>query len=171
MAHKCNLAFKTLLTLRTVSSIVDLLQICHAYFAHNPKRHPEFTNLIDTMETNELKMFKNVKTCWISLLDLLKIILIEYRPFWPRGLWTVQATKLPKCFVSTFFSMFIDSNFVCLWFKKIIKFVDTQSWLHLQVNLTLLVDPYWGDSWLGYQKGQSNGIFFTKDYFRILLHL
>jgi hypothetical protein len=70
MAHRCNLAFKTLLTLRIVSIIVDLLQICHAYFAHDPKRHCEFTKLIDMMETKNLKMFKNVKTYWIYLLDL-----------------------------------------------------------------------------------------------------
>jgi hypothetical protein len=46
-----------------------------------------------------------------------------------------------------------------------------QSWLHLQVNLTLLVDPYWGHSWFGYQKGRSSGKKTTKDYFGILLPL
>jgi len=153
MVHRCNLAFKTLLTLRIVSSIVDLLQICHAYFAHNLKRHLEFTKLIDMMETKEFKMFKNVKTCWISLLNLLKIILIEYRPFWPRWLWRVQATKLPKYFVSTLNSMFIDLNFVCLWFFLKIQVCWYAKLFGLANYLTLLVDPY---SWLGYQKGWSN---------------
>jgi hypothetical protein len=45
-----------------------------------------------------------------------------------------------------------------------------QSWLQLQVDLTLLVDLYLGHSWLGYQKGRSNGKKSTKDSFGILLH-
>ncbi len=61
MAHRGNLAFKVLSTLGIISSIKDLLQSCHAYFAHNPKRYFEFTKLTDMMETKGLKMFKNVK--------------------------------------------------------------------------------------------------------------
>jgi hypothetical protein len=59
---------------------MDLLQSCHAYFVHSPKRYLEFIKLTDMNETKELKMFKNVKTRWISLLDLLRIILVEYKP-------------------------------------------------------------------------------------------
>jgi hypothetical protein len=62
MAHRGNLAFKALSTLGIVSSIKDLLQSCHAYFAHSPKRHFEFTKLTNMMETKGLKMFKNIKT-------------------------------------------------------------------------------------------------------------
>jgi hypothetical protein len=60
MVHIYNLAF--LFTLGIVSSIEDLLLICHAYFAHNPKRHIEFIKLTDMMETKWIKMLKNVKT-------------------------------------------------------------------------------------------------------------
>jgi hypothetical protein len=60
MVHRCNLAF--LFTLGIVSSIEDLLQSYHAYFAHSPKRHIEFIKLIDMMETKGFKMLKNVKT-------------------------------------------------------------------------------------------------------------
>jgi len=62
LAHRGNLAFKALSTLGIVSIIKDLLQSCHAYFAHSPKRHFEFTKLINMMETKGLKMLKNVKT-------------------------------------------------------------------------------------------------------------
>jgi len=58
MVHRCNFAFKTLSTLGMVSNIEDLLQRCHAYFAHNPKRHFEFTKLIDVVEIKGLKMLK-----------------------------------------------------------------------------------------------------------------
>jgi hypothetical protein len=62
MIHRNNLTFKALSTLGIVSSINDLLQSCHAYFAHSPKRHFEFTKLNNMMETKGLKMFKNMKT-------------------------------------------------------------------------------------------------------------
>jgi hypothetical protein len=72
MVHRCNLAFKALSSLGTMSSIEDMLQTCHSYFAHNPNRHLEFTMLIEMMETKGLKMFKNVKTRWISLAGTFK---------------------------------------------------------------------------------------------------
>jgi hypothetical protein len=62
MARRGNLAFKVLSTLGIVSNIKDLLQSRHTYSAHSPKRHFEFTKLINMMETKALKMFKNVKT-------------------------------------------------------------------------------------------------------------
>jgi hypothetical protein len=80
MVHRCNLTFKTLSTLGIVSSIKDLLQSCHAYFAHSPKRHLEFTKLISMMEIKWFKMLKNVETCWISLMDPLKRIIAKYMP-------------------------------------------------------------------------------------------
>jgi hypothetical protein len=61
MAHRSNLAFKALSTLGIVSSMKDLLQSCHAYFVHSPKKHFEFIKLINMMETKGLKMLKNVK--------------------------------------------------------------------------------------------------------------
>jgi len=56
MVHKCNLAFKTLSSLGIMSSIKDLLQTCHSYFAHGPNKHMEFTKLIDMMEIKGLKI-------------------------------------------------------------------------------------------------------------------
>jgi hypothetical protein len=37
MAHRFNLAFKTLSSLGIINSIEDLLQIFHAYFVHSQK--------------------------------------------------------------------------------------------------------------------------------------
>jgi hypothetical protein len=121
MAHKCNLAFKTLLTLGIVSNIMDLLQSCHAYFVHSPKRYLEFIKLTDMIETKELKMFKNVKTRWISLLDLLRIILVEYRPFLAKMAMDSSSNQAAKVLCFNLFSMSIDLNFVCLWFLKKIQ--------------------------------------------------
>jgi len=119
MAHKCNLAFKTLLTLGIVSNIMDLLQNCHAYFVHSPKRYPKFTKLTDMMETKELKMFKNVKTYWISLLDLLKIILVKYKPLLAKMAMdssSNQATKV-LCF-NLFFNVYWFKLYMFVVFKK-----------------------------------------------------
>jgi len=51
----------------------------YAYFNASPKRHLEFQKLADLMETEGLKMLRNVKTRWISLLDPLRRVLGEYK--------------------------------------------------------------------------------------------
>jgi hypothetical protein len=49
-----------------------MLQTCHSYFAHNLNRHLEFIKLIEMMQIKGLRMFKNVKTRWISLTRVFK---------------------------------------------------------------------------------------------------
>ena len=79
MAHRCNLAFKTLSQLDIMNRIEGLLKSSHAYFKHSPKRHLEFVKLAELMETKGLKLLKNVKTRWVSLIEPLRRILQEYR--------------------------------------------------------------------------------------------
>jgi hypothetical protein len=66
MAHRCNLAFKTLSQLDIMNRIEGLLKSSHAYFKHSPKRHLEFVKLAELMETKGLKLLKNVKTIYGS---------------------------------------------------------------------------------------------------------
>jgi hypothetical protein len=80
IARRCNLTFKTLSTLGIVSSMKDLSQSCHVYFAHSPKKHLEFTKLTSIMETKWFKILKNVETRWIFFMDLLRRILAKYMP-------------------------------------------------------------------------------------------
>ncbi len=61
-----------------VKHIESLLQTLHAYFAHSPKRHLEFTKLVEVMETKRNKIMHNVKTRWISMLNFAKKHFIEY---------------------------------------------------------------------------------------------
>lgn len=70
MVHKCKLTFKTLYCLEIMSSIEDLLYTCHIYFVNNLNKHFRLIKFIDMIETNGLKMFKNVKTQLIFLLEL-----------------------------------------------------------------------------------------------------
>jgi hypothetical protein len=48
-------------------------------FSHSPKKHLEFQRFAQTLETMGNKILKNVKTKWMSMLDLLKRIMVEYR--------------------------------------------------------------------------------------------
>jgi hypothetical protein len=52
----------------------------YGYFSHSPKSHLEFHRLAETLETKGNKIFKNVKTRWMSMLDPLKRIMTEYPP-------------------------------------------------------------------------------------------
>jgi hypothetical protein len=52
----------------------------HSYFSHSPKHHLKFQKLVAITETNGNKILKNMKTQWMSMLDLLKRIIIEYKP-------------------------------------------------------------------------------------------
>jgi hypothetical protein len=65
--------FQNLVSLGIMSSIKDLLQTCHSYFAHGPKKHMEFIKFTNMMEIKWLKMLPYMKIK--SLLEPLKRIL------------------------------------------------------------------------------------------------
>lgn len=46
----------------------------------SPKKHMDFTKLVDIMETKANKFLRNVKTCWISMLSPMKHVICEYHP-------------------------------------------------------------------------------------------
>ncbi len=64
-----NLAMQTLFVIPLVKHIESLLQTLHAYFAHFPKQHLEFTKFAKIMEMKGNKILRNVKTQWISMLS------------------------------------------------------------------------------------------------------
>ena len=79
-AHKTNLAVRTLSALSVVKRIEDMLTSLHAFFAKSPKKHLEFVKLAELMQSKGLKILKNVKTRWISMLSLAVRVMSEYRP-------------------------------------------------------------------------------------------
>jgi hypothetical protein len=113
VVHKCNLAFKTLFTLGIISSIENLLQNCHAYFAHSPKRHLKFIKLIDMMETKGFKMFKNVKTRWIFLLDPLRRILLKYKPLLAKMFMDSNNNQVVRITSTLNYYMFLALYVIC----------------------------------------------------------
>jgi hypothetical protein len=72
----------------------------HGYFSHSPKRHLEFQRLVQTLETKGNKIFKNVKTRWMSMLDALKRIMVEYRPLFVMMQADYSTIHVAKVFLS-----------------------------------------------------------------------
>jgi len=79
MAHKCNLAAKTLSALPIFTIIEQLIQKVHSYFSKSPKRLSEYQKLTQVMETKGLKPLLQVTTRWVSLLEPLRRLLADYR--------------------------------------------------------------------------------------------
>ncbi len=79
MAHWINLVVQTLSKLHLVVTIESLVQCLYSYFAHSPKRHLEFINIIEFMVTKGKINFWNVKTRRISMLSLAKRVMAEYK--------------------------------------------------------------------------------------------
>ena len=77
--HRTNLAVKTLSSLPVVNRIEDLLQTLHSYFARSPKRHLEFVKLAEILETKGLKILRQVKTRWLSMMSPAIRVMNEYR--------------------------------------------------------------------------------------------
>ena len=77
-ARKTNLAVKALGDLPVVSRVEDMLGVLHRFFAHSLKRHLQFQKLAEVMNSKELKILKNIKTRWISMLLFAIKVLNEY---------------------------------------------------------------------------------------------
>ena len=56
-----------------------MLHSLHAFFAHSLKCHLEFQKLAEVMHLKGLKISKNIKTRWISMLSPFVRIMNEYR--------------------------------------------------------------------------------------------
>jgi hypothetical protein len=81
MAHYTNFAMQTFTGLLLVVCLENMLQTLHSYFAHSPKRHLEFTKLTKFMQTKGDKIFQNVKTMWMLMFNLAKMVMVEYKNF------------------------------------------------------------------------------------------
>ncbi len=55
------------------------MQSLYSYFSSSPKQHLEFIKLVKIVEIGGLKILRNVKTCWILILEPLKCVLVEYK--------------------------------------------------------------------------------------------
>ena len=60
-------------------AVEEVLRTTHAYFAHSPKKAMEFIALSQQLESNGLKLLKNIKNRWMSCLGPIHRLLAEYR--------------------------------------------------------------------------------------------
>jgi len=79
MAHRCNLAAKSLSVLPIFATIEQVIQKIHSYFSKSPKRLSEYQKLAEDLELKGLKPLLQVTTRWVSLLEPLRRLLAEYR--------------------------------------------------------------------------------------------
>ncbi len=61
-----------------VFCIENLLQCLYGYFNHSPKRHLEFTKLVEIMEIKRNKILRNIKIKWNFMINPIKQVLSEY---------------------------------------------------------------------------------------------
>jgi hypothetical protein len=77
MAHKTNLTIVILSKFLLASHIKFMLQSLYSFFAHNLKKLLKFTKFVEPLEIERLKLLRNVKTHWVSMLNLLKCVLAQ----------------------------------------------------------------------------------------------
>ena len=73
------MAVEPLSNLSMVKKLETLCQSLYNYFTMSFKKHLEFQKLANIVKTEGLYMCKNVKTWWISLLELLRGVVSEYK--------------------------------------------------------------------------------------------
>jgi hypothetical protein len=74
-----HLVVEPLSNLSIVGKCESLCQSMSAYFSLSPKKHLEFQKFADIVEIEGLNMLRNVKTCWILVLEPLRKIMGEYK--------------------------------------------------------------------------------------------
>jgi hypothetical protein len=79
MAHRCNLVMQSFSSLPPITKIKGLLQGMCVYFSHYLKTQLEHAKLVKVLKTKGSKIFRNVKTRWISMLALVRLVLVEYK--------------------------------------------------------------------------------------------
>jgi hypothetical protein len=86
--------------LTLIIKIEGFFKNMYGYFSHSPKRHLEFQRLAQILKTKGNKIFKNVKTRWMSMLDPLKRIIVEYRPLLGMMQVDYSTVHVAKVFLS-----------------------------------------------------------------------
>lgn len=79
VAHRTSLVVGTLSNLPMVAKLENLCKSLYSYFGSSPKHHLEFSKLAEVVESEGLKILRNVKSRWMSILAPLERIMGEYK--------------------------------------------------------------------------------------------
>jgi hypothetical protein len=97
-----NLAVELLSDLPMVEGIEDMLANLYTYFFKSPQKHLECLKLAELMETKGLKILRNIKTRWISMLVPTVRVMNEYRTLLVKFHQDSNMRKLKKIAVKCF---------------------------------------------------------------------
>lgn len=62
-----------------VAKLEELLQSLYSYFSSSFKSHLKFSKLAKLVKTKGLEIFRNFNMQWMSMLEPLKCVLVEYK--------------------------------------------------------------------------------------------
>jgi hypothetical protein len=79
MAHQCNLVLQALSSLTFIVKIEGLFSSMYTYYNQSLKKHLECTKLVEVIDSKGLKILKNIRTQWISMLAPSKRLVDEYK--------------------------------------------------------------------------------------------
>lgn len=117
-AHRLQLAVKTLSDMLCMQSIEKVLAKTYNYFAHSPKRHHEFVKLAEVMETKGVRLLKNVKTRWVSMIEPLRRLLAQYRLVMAKMIEDIDDNKDAKVSLIAILIFFLEVLllvYCCCW--------------------------------------------------------
>jgi hypothetical protein len=88
-----NLVVEALEKLPVLQKIELFLADLYSYFCKSPKKHIKFYKLVEVIETKGLKILRNIKTMWISMLSPAIRAMNEYKTLLVKML---EDSKLKK---------------------------------------------------------------------------
>jgi hypothetical protein len=97
-----------------VERIESMLQRLYNFFAHSPKKHLEYVKLAEVMETKGLKILKNIKTQWISMLSLAIRVMNKYKTLLVKISQDVETMATAKTCFSDFTDIRIVLGLACI---------------------------------------------------------
>jgi hypothetical protein len=111
-----------------MSKIEGLFSTSYNYFSKYLKQHLEFSKLFEIIETNWAKIFKNVKTCWTSMLSLTRCVMFKYMTW----LMTMGLTMTRQRLILTFFVMskfyWVLPYYPC--YNQFTTWLNSANWKH-----------------------------------------
>jgi len=114
MAHRCNLAAKSLSALPVFTIVEQLIQKIHAYFNKSSKRFFEYQKLVEAMETKGLKPLLQVTMRRVSLLEPLHRLLADYCTLMAKMKADYSKNEAPEVFHSCPYCFAFTLSAVCI---------------------------------------------------------
>jgi len=97
-----------------VGQIEGMLQDLYTYFSHSPKWHLEFVKLSEVIQIKGLKILKNIKTWWLSMLSPIVRVMNEYRMLLMKMEQDSATTNITKICIDHLTDVQIVVGLACL---------------------------------------------------------